>query len=83
MFYSIPLTMAADAILFELGVHQFAARIPFEGMAQRDAVKNFCKNFDTDEICRREAANLCKSGELFLHRKPYCLKNPINTTFDF
>jgi hypothetical protein len=37
MFYSVQLTMAADAILFELGVRQLAARIPFEGVAQRDA----------------------------------------------
>jgi hypothetical protein len=39
MFYSIPLTMAADAVLFELGVCQLAARTPFEGMTQRDAVR--------------------------------------------
>jgi hypothetical protein len=38
MFYSAPLAMAADAILFELGVRQLAARIPFEGVVQRDAV---------------------------------------------
>jgi hypothetical protein len=79
MFYSVPLTMAADATLFELGMLQLAARIPFEGMAQRDAVRNF----DTDEICHHEAANLCKSGEQFLHRELHCLKNRNNTTFDF
>jgi hypothetical protein len=28
--------MAADAKLFELVVRQLAARIPFEGVAQRD-----------------------------------------------
>jgi hypothetical protein len=39
MFYSVPLTMAADAKLFELGVRQLAAGIPFEGIAQRDAVR--------------------------------------------
>jgi hypothetical protein len=39
MFYSGPLTMAADAILFELGVRHLAAPIPFEGMAQHDAVR--------------------------------------------
>jgi hypothetical protein len=39
MIYIVPLTMAADAKLFELGVHQLAERIPFEGMAQRDAVR--------------------------------------------
>jgi hypothetical protein len=39
MFYSVPLTMAADAKLFEHGVCQLAARIPLEGVAQRDAVK--------------------------------------------
>jgi hypothetical protein len=41
------------------------------------------EHLDTDEICRREAANLCKSGELFLHRKPHLLKNFNNTTVDF
>jgi hypothetical protein len=39
MFYSITLTMAADAILFELGVRQLAARLPFEGVAQNNAVR--------------------------------------------
>jgi hypothetical protein len=39
MFYSITLTMAADAKLFELGVRQLPAWIPFEGVAQRDAVR--------------------------------------------
>jgi hypothetical protein len=39
MFYSIQLTIAAGAILFELGVRQLAARIPFEDVAQRDAVR--------------------------------------------
>jgi hypothetical protein len=39
MFYSVPVTMAADAILLELGVRQLAARIPFAGVAQRDAVR--------------------------------------------
>jgi hypothetical protein len=34
-----PLTMAADSRLFELGVRQLAARTPFEGLAQRDAVR--------------------------------------------
>jgi hypothetical protein len=37
MFYSVLLTMAADAILIELGVCQIASRIPFEGVAQHDA----------------------------------------------
>jgi hypothetical protein len=55
--------MAADAKLFELGVRQLAARIPLKSMAQRDALRHF----DTDEICCREAANLCNSGEPFLH----------------
>jgi hypothetical protein len=36
MFYRVPLTMAADAILFELSVRQLAARILFEGVAQID-----------------------------------------------
>jgi hypothetical protein len=79
MFYTVPLTMAADATPFELGVRQLSARIPFEGVAQRDAVRNF----DTDEICRRKAANLYKSGEPFLHREPHRLKNRDKTTFDF
>jgi hypothetical protein len=39
MFHSIPLTRAADAKLFELGVRQLAAGIPFEGVAQCDAVQ--------------------------------------------
>jgi mRNA-degrading endonuclease toxin of MazEF toxin-antitoxin module len=39
MFYSVPLTIAADAILFELGVRQLATQIPFEGVAQHDAVR--------------------------------------------
>jgi hypothetical protein len=39
MFYSIMLTMAADEIVFELGVRQLAARIPFEGVAQHYAVR--------------------------------------------
>jgi hypothetical protein len=39
MFYSVPLTMASNAKLFELGVRQLAARIPFKGVAQRDAVR--------------------------------------------
>jgi hypothetical protein len=39
MFYSVPLAMAADAKLVEIGVRQLAARIPFEGVAQRDAVR--------------------------------------------
>jgi hypothetical protein len=37
MFYSIPLTMDDDAILFDLDVRQLALRIPFEGFAQRVA----------------------------------------------
>jgi hypothetical protein len=32
MFHSIPLTMAAEAILNELGVRQLALRMPFEGV---------------------------------------------------
>jgi hypothetical protein len=71
--------MAADAALFELGVRQLAERIPFEGVAQRDAVNNL----DTDEICHREAATLCKLGEPFLYREPHRLKNRNNTTIDF
>jgi hypothetical protein len=39
MFYSVPLTIAADAKVFELGVRQVAARIPFEGVAQCDDVR--------------------------------------------
>jgi hypothetical protein len=39
MFYSVPLTIAADAKLFKLGVRQLAARIPFEGVAQCDALR--------------------------------------------
>jgi hypothetical protein len=36
MFYSVLLTMAADAKLFELGVRQLAM---LEDVAQRDAVR--------------------------------------------
>jgi hypothetical protein len=37
----VPLTMAADAVLFELEVRQLAAaRIPFEGVGQHDALRN-------------------------------------------
>jgi hypothetical protein len=79
MFYSILLTMAVDATLFELVVRQLAARIPFEGVTLRDTVRNF----NTDKIFHRDAANLCKSGEPFLHREPHRLKNRNNTTFDF
>jgi hypothetical protein len=39
MFLSAPLTIAADAILVELGVCQLASYMPFEGEAQRDALK--------------------------------------------
>jgi hypothetical protein len=39
MFYSIPLTMAADAVLFEFGVCQLAAQIPFEGVSQHEALR--------------------------------------------
>jgi hypothetical protein len=38
MFYSVTLTMAAEAISFELGVRQLAVLLPFEGVAQSDAV---------------------------------------------
>jgi hypothetical protein len=41
------------------------------------------EHFDTDEICRREAAILCKSGEPFLHREPHLLKNRNKTKVDF
>jgi hypothetical protein len=39
MFYSVTLTTAADAFLFERGVHQLAARISYEDVTQRDAVR--------------------------------------------
>jgi hypothetical protein len=41
------------------------------------------EHFDIDEICRREAANLGKSGDPFLHRKLHLLKNRNNATIDF
>jgi hypothetical protein len=41
------------------------------------------EHFATDEICCQEAANLCKSGEPFLHREPQLLKNGNKTTVDF
>jgi hypothetical protein len=46
MFYSVPLTMAADAILVELDVRKLASRIPFEGVAKHD----LGRTFDTDAI---------------------------------
>jgi hypothetical protein len=39
MFYSVPLTVAADAKLFELGVRQLAPQVPFESVVQRDTVR--------------------------------------------
>jgi hypothetical protein len=39
MFYSVQLTMAADSVLFGLGLRQLAARIPYEGVVQRDALR--------------------------------------------
>jgi hypothetical protein len=44
MIYSVPLTMAADAILFELGVRQLAARIPLKGVAKRNNMTVDFKN---------------------------------------
>jgi hypothetical protein len=71
--------MAADAKLVELGVRILASRIPFEGIAQRDAVRTLTLM----QICCRKAANMCKSGEPFLHREPPLLKNCNNTTVEF
>jgi hypothetical protein len=56
--------MASDAILFELGVRQSALRIPFEGMAQRDAIRTIYKF--APPSCEY---NLCEAGELFFHRE--------------
>jgi hypothetical protein len=70
--------MFAETTLFEFGLRQLAARRPFEAVAQHDTVRNF----DTDEICCPDAANLCKSGEPFLHREPHLLNNCNNTMFD-
>jgi hypothetical protein len=39
MFYSVPLTITVDVKNFELGVCQLAKVIPFERVAQRDAVR--------------------------------------------
>jgi hypothetical protein len=52
MFFSVSLTMAADAILVELGVRLFASRIPFEGVVQRDAVRTLqhCCKFSTAKL---------------------------------
>jgi hypothetical protein len=66
--------MAADAKLFEFVVRQLAAHIPYEGVAQHDAVR-------TLRHC--ESANLCKPGEPFFHPEPHFLKNRNNTTVDF
>jgi hypothetical protein len=62
--------MVADTIFVELGMHQLSSRIPFEGVTQCDAVRTPTLM----QICRREAANLCKSGESFLHREQHLLK---------
>jgi hypothetical protein len=78
MFYSVLLTLAADALLFELGVRQLAARIPFEGMTQHDTLRTL----HSDEICCREAANLCKSGGPFLHQEQHLFKNRHNSKVD-
>jgi hypothetical protein len=43
MFYSVPLTITADAIIFLRGGHQLHALIPFEGVAQCDALKMLMK----------------------------------------
>jgi hypothetical protein len=67
--------MAADAILFELGVRQSAARIPFKGVAQRDTIRNF----DTDENCA-EKLRICANQ---VNPEPHYLKNRNNMMFDF
>jgi hypothetical protein len=41
------------------------------------------EHFNTNEICHREAANLCKSGEPFLYQEPHLFKNRNNTTVGF
>jgi hypothetical protein len=56
MFYSFPLTMAAGAILVELGVRQLASRIPFEGVAQDDCVGTLRMM----KICRRKVT-ICEN----------------------
>jgi hypothetical protein len=60
-------------------VRQLALQIPFEDVAQRDAVRTPTLM----QICRRKTANLCKSGESFIHREPPHLKNRNNRTADF
>jgi hypothetical protein len=52
MFYSDPPTIAADAILVELGVHQLASWIPFEGVAQHNTVRTL------QHCCKFAAAKL-------------------------
>jgi hypothetical protein len=79
MFYSVRLTMAANATLLELGVRQLAARILFVGVAQRDAVRNF----DTDEICCRKAAICANQVNHFYFDSRIVKKNHNKTTFDF
>jgi hypothetical protein len=39
MFYSLLLTMAADAMFVDLGVQQLASSILFEGVVQSSAVR--------------------------------------------
>jgi hypothetical protein len=41
------------------------------------------EHFDSDEFCRHEAANLCKSGDSFLQQEPHLLKHHNNMTVDF
>jgi hypothetical protein len=38
------------------------------------------EHFNIDEICRHEAANLCKSGKPFLQGELHLLKNCYNMT---
>jgi hypothetical protein len=80
MFYSVQIRMDADAILVVLGVHLLASCMPFEGVAQHKTVRTPTLM----QICRCEAANLCKSGELFFFTsRATSFENRNSTTVDF
>jgi hypothetical protein len=56
--------MAADAVLFELGMRQLAALIPFEGVAQPDAFRTL------PTLMKFAAAKLrIYANQPFLHRE--------------
>jgi hypothetical protein len=69
MFYSVLLTMAADAILVELGVHQLALQILIEGVTGCDAVRTLghCFKFAVAKlrICANQVNHFYIESRLF------------------